>query len=74
MIDLVWPTNDRMLFVRALSGILRSARSLATFVVVGFLSAAILAAFREATGQTPARDRRGVGLIAAEPAAKNDNS
>jgi hypothetical protein len=42
VIELVRPTNDRMLFVRALSGILRSARSLATFAVVGFLSAAIL--------------------------------
>ena len=31
-------------------------------------------AFREATGQTPAQYRRSVGMIAAEPAAKNDNS
>jgi AraC family transcriptional regulator len=31
-------------------------------------------AFREATGQTPAQYRRSVGIIAAEPAAKNDNS
>jgi AraC family transcriptional regulator len=31
-------------------------------------------AFREATGQTPAQYRRSIGLIAAEPAAKNDNS
>ena len=31
-------------------------------------------AFREATGQTPAQRRRSVGMIAAEPAAKNDNS
>jgi AraC family transcriptional regulator len=31
-------------------------------------------AFREATGQTPAQYRRSFGLIAAEPAAKNDNS
>jgi AraC family transcriptional regulator len=30
-------------------------------------------AFREATGQTPAQYRRSVGLIAAEPAARNDN-
>ena len=30
-------------------------------------------AFHEATGQTPAQYRRGVGMIAAEPAAKNDN-
>ena len=31
-------------------------------------------AFREATGQTPAQYRRSVGMIAAEPAATNDNS
>jgi AraC family transcriptional regulator len=31
-------------------------------------------AFREATGQTPAQYRRSVGMIAAEPAAKNNNS
>jgi AraC family transcriptional regulator len=31
-------------------------------------------AFREATGQTPAQYRRSVGMIAAEPAAGNDNS
>jgi AraC family transcriptional regulator len=31
-------------------------------------------AFREATGQTPAQYRRSVGMIAAEPTAKNDNS
>jgi AraC family transcriptional regulator len=31
-------------------------------------------AFRKATGQTPARYRRSAGMIAAEPAAKNDNS
>ena len=31
-------------------------------------------AFREATGETPAQFRRSVGMIAAEPAAKNDNS
>jgi AraC family transcriptional regulator len=31
-------------------------------------------AFREATGQTPAQYRRSAGMIAAEPAAKNDNS
>jgi AraC family transcriptional regulator len=31
-------------------------------------------AFHEATGQTPAQYRRSVGMIAAEPAAKNDNS
>jgi methylphosphotriester-DNA--protein-cysteine methyltransferase len=31
-------------------------------------------AFREATGQTPAQYRRSVGMIAAEPAAKKDNS
>jgi AraC family transcriptional regulator len=31
-------------------------------------------AFREATGQTPAKYRRSVGMIAAEQAAKNDNS
>jgi hypothetical protein len=31
-------------------------------------------AFREATGQTPAQYRRIVGMIGAEPAAKNDNS
>jgi AraC family transcriptional regulator len=31
-------------------------------------------AFREATGQTPAQYRRGVGTIAAESAATNDNS
>jgi AraC-like DNA-binding protein len=31
-------------------------------------------AFREATGQTPAQYRRSVGMIATEPAAKNDNS
>ena len=31
-------------------------------------------AFREATGRTPAQYRRSVGMIAAEPAAKNDNS
>jgi AraC family transcriptional regulator len=31
-------------------------------------------AFREATGQTPVQYRRSVGMIAAEPAAKNDNS
>jgi AraC family transcriptional regulator len=30
-------------------------------------------AFREATGQTPAQYRRSVGLIAAGPAARNDN-
>jgi len=30
-------------------------------------------AFREATGQTPAEYRRSVGLISAEPAARNDN-
>jgi hypothetical protein len=30
--------------------------------------------FREAAGQTPAQYRRSVGLIAAEPAARNDNS
>jgi len=30
-------------------------------------------AFREATGRTPAQYRRSVGLIAAEPAARNDN-
>jgi AraC-like DNA-binding protein len=31
-------------------------------------------AFRESTGQAPAQYRRSVGMIAAEPAAKNDNS
>jgi AraC family transcriptional regulator len=31
-------------------------------------------AFREATGQTPAQYRRSAGMIAAEPAAKNDNN
>jgi AraC family transcriptional regulator len=31
-------------------------------------------AFREATGQTPAQFQCCVGMIAAEPAAKNDNS
>ena len=31
-------------------------------------------AFHEATGQTPAQYRRSVGMIAAEPAATNDNS
>jgi AraC-like DNA-binding protein len=31
-------------------------------------------AFREATGQPPAQFRRSVGMIAAEPAATNDNS
>ena len=31
-------------------------------------------AFREATGQTPAQYRRSVGMVAAEPAAINDNS
>ncbi len=31
-------------------------------------------AFREATGQTPAQYQRSVGRIAAEPAARNDNS
>jgi AraC family transcriptional regulator len=31
-------------------------------------------AFREATGHTPAQYRRSVGMIAIEPAAKNDNS
>jgi AraC family transcriptional regulator len=31
-------------------------------------------AFRESTGQTPAQYRRSVGLIAAEPAARNDNN
>jgi AraC family transcriptional regulator len=31
-------------------------------------------AFREATGHTPAQYRRSIGMIAAEPAAKNDNS
>src|SRR6202045_1847688 len=31
-------------------------------------------AFREAAGQTPAQYRRSVGMITAEPAAKNDNS
>jgi AraC family transcriptional regulator len=31
-------------------------------------------AFREATGQTPAQYRRSVGMIATEPAEKNDNS
>jgi AraC-like DNA-binding protein len=30
-------------------------------------------AFREATGQTPTQYRGGVGVIAAEQAAKNDN-
>ena len=31
-------------------------------------------AFREATGETPAQFRRSVGMIAAEPAATNDNN
>jgi hypothetical protein len=31
-------------------------------------------AFREATGETPDQYRRSVGMIAAEPAATNDNS
>ena len=31
-------------------------------------------AFREATGETPGQFRRSVGMIAAGPAAKNDNS
>jgi AraC family transcriptional regulator len=31
-------------------------------------------AFREATGQTPAQFQCSVGMIAAEPAATNDNS
>jgi len=31
-------------------------------------------AFRDATGQTPAQFRRSVGMIAAKPAATNDNS
>jgi AraC family transcriptional regulator len=30
-------------------------------------------AFCEATGETPAQFRRSVGMIAAEPAATNDN-
>jgi hypothetical protein len=42
VIDLVWPTSDRMPFLRVLSGIFRSMRSLTTFVIVGFLSSAIL--------------------------------
>jgi AraC family transcriptional regulator len=31
-------------------------------------------AFREATGHTPAQYRRSIGMIAAKPGAKNDNS
>jgi AraC family transcriptional regulator len=31
-------------------------------------------AFSEATGRTPAQFQRSAGMIAAEPAAKNDNN